>query len=203
MSRWFPKTSVNSMAVILAAIALTFILSTQVRAQQTRSLPENVPQQGDPDRQVRAQEIEAERAARDPQMVMAEINEDFEHLRALSEEMKTALNATPAPDYKHVSDSSAEVKKRATRLKGNLNFPPPPKDDKQQRLQDPGNEFRPLLAAVDRVLRSFLTNPVFSDTGGLDPQLANKAKLDLDDIIKFSEKLRKSAEKMSKNAGKS
>jgi hypothetical protein len=178
------------------------LIAPSLRAQGGRSLPENVPQQGDPDRQVRSQEIEAERRRRDPQIIMAEINEDFTRLRLISDEIKLAIKATGAPDYQHIEDSSAEIKKRATRLRADIVFPPPPKDEKRQKA-DPGDEFLPLLTAMDRLLTSFLTNPIFSDKGNLDKQLANKARYDLDDMIKLSDKLKKSADKMQKMAGKS
>ncbi|MBA3765859.1 MAG: hypothetical protein H0W99_02505 [Acidobacteria bacterium] len=198
----FVRSNLNRIMVVFATFTLILWMSSSLRAQTGRSLPENVPQQGDPDRQVRAQEIEAERARRDPQLIMAEVNEDFGRLRAISEEMKLVIKAAPAPDYRHVADSSAEIKKRATRLKANIVFPPPPKDEKRQKNPDP-DEFQPLLATMDKLLTSFLRNPIFTDTGGIDVQLANKARYDLEDMIKLSDKLRKSADKMQKNAGKS
>jgi hypothetical protein len=200
MNTSYTKSNVNRLVFPLAAIALIVLLAPSLRAQ--RSLPENIPQQGDPDRQVRSQEIEAERTRRDPQLVMAEVNEDFSRLRAIDDEMKLVLKSGGAPDYKRIMESSVEIKKRAARLKANIVFPPPPKDEKRQRT-DPGDEFQLLMATMDRLLTSFLTNPIFSDTGGLDSQLANKARYDLEDIIRLSDKLRKSADKMQKNAGKS
>ena len=197
------KSKVNRLVVhALAAFACVLSIAPSLRAQAVRTLPENVPQQGDPDRQVRAQEIEAERRRRDPQLILAEVNEDFSRLRAISEEMKLAISSKAAPDYQRIEDSSVEIKKRAVRLRGNIVFPPPPKDEKRQKT-DPGDEFLPLLTAMDRLLTSFLTNPIFSDTGEVDPLLANRARYDLEDMIKLSDKLKKSADKMQKNSGKS
>jgi hypothetical protein len=50
-------------------------------------------------------------------------------------------------------------------------------------------------------MTSFLSNPVFSDMGTLDNQLALKARRDLEDMIELSEVVRKGAEKLSKRAG--
>jgi len=199
-------SSLNSggirMVMIFSSIALLLALSSSARAQSLpqRTLPENVPRQRDPTTQVRAQEIEATRTPRDPQLIMAEVNEDFERLRAVDEELKLASKAAAAgPDYKGVANSSTEAKKRATRLKANLVFPQPPKNENRPKSPDmEGDEFSLLLAAMQKRLNSFLTNPIFSDTGGVDAQLATRARYDLDDIIKLSDKLRKSAEKMSK-----
>jgi hypothetical protein len=141
-------------------------------------------------------------AKRDPQLILAEVNEDFARLREIDEDMKAMLASTNALNYKHVAESSAEVKKRAARLKTNLSLPAA-KDDKRPKVQSPGEDLKPALTALEGLINSFLTNPVFSDTGAVDTKQAAKAKLDLDDILELSEKLRKSAEKMSKNAGKS
>ncbi|HEX8140713.1 MAG TPA: hypothetical protein VF544_24315 [Pyrinomonadaceae bacterium] len=188
--------------MLLSSIALLLALSSSVWAQRLpqRTLPDNVPRQRDPTAQVRAQEIEASRTPRDPQLIMAEVNEDFGRLRAVDEELKLASTAAAAgPDYKQVASSSTEAKKRATRLKANLVFPQPPKNENRPKSPDmEGDEFTILLAAMQKRLNSFLTNPIFSDTGGVDAQLATRARYDLEDIIKLSDKLRKSAEKMSK-----
>jgi len=196
------KSNVNRLPVALAAFAFVLLLTPSLRAQSPRTLPQNVPQVGDPDRQVRSQEIEAERTKRDPQLIMAEVNEDFSRLRALDDEMKLVIKTGGTPDYKRIMESSVEIKKRAARLKANIVFPPPPKDEKRQRI-DPGDEFQLLMATMDMLLTRFLTNPIFSDTGSLDSQLATKARYDLEDIIRLSDKLKKSADKMQKNAGKS
>jgi hypothetical protein len=202
MNTSYAKSSLRRMTVVpLAAIALIFLMSSSLRAQRT--LPENVPRVRDPESQVRSQEIETTREKRDPQLIMAEVNEDFGRLRILDEEIKSALKSMATIDYKHIADSSVEIRKRATRLKANIIFPAPPKDEKRPKAEEPGDEFGPLLAAMDRRLTSFLTNPIFSDTGSVDVQLANRAKYDLEDIIKLTDKLRKSATKMEKNAARS
>jgi hypothetical protein len=194
----------NRTMMILSSLALLLALSSSVRAQSLpqRTLPDNVPRQTDPDKRIRAQEIEASRAPRDPQLIMAEVNEDFDRLRAVDEELKMASNSAGA-DYKRVAGSSAEAKKRATRLKANLIFPQPPKNENRAKSPDmETDDFALLLGAMQKRLNSFLTNPIFSDTGGVDAQLALRARHDLEDIIKLSDKLRKSAEKMSKSGGK-
>jgi hypothetical protein len=47
-------------------------------------------------------------------------------------------------------------------------------------------------------MTSFLTNPVFSDMGTLDNQLALKARRDLEYVIDLSEVLKSGADKLSK-----
>lgn len=196
------KSNLNRLVItLLAAFALVLLSAPSIRAQAGRGV-QNVPRLGDPDKQLRAQEIEAERVQRDPQLIMAEVNEDFSRLRVLNDEMKLVIKTGGAPDYRRIMESSVEIKRRAVRLKSNIVFPLPPKDEKRQRI-DPVDEFQLLMATMDMLLTRFLTNPIFSDTGGVDAQLATKARYDLEDIVRLSDKLRKSADKMQKNAGKS
>ncbi len=156
-----------------------------------------------PDQRVRALEIESERK-HDPKDVMAQVNEDFMRLRALDEEMSKALTSKSALDYKSISETTTEIKKRSTRLKTNLTLPEGKKDDKRQAIKDPADgQLTPALASLDVLIQSFTQNPIFSDTGAIDPQLAARARRDLEDIISLSDKIRKSAEKMNKSTAKS
>lgn len=208
MKNWCVRSALNALTIIAAIAALTLVSATSLRAQISPTT--TGPGLSSRDRDINQREtdisnLEREGKAgpkRDPQMILAEVNEDFDHLRAIGEELKTTVASQNALDYKHIAESSADVKKRALRLKTNLALPAP-KDQKREKLQDPGDDLKPSLTILEGLINSFITNPIFSDTGGLDAKLAGKAKLDLDSIIEFSEKVRKSAEKMSKNAGKS
>src|SRR5215210_290362 len=124
------KSNSKRMAIVLASAALVLALSSTLRAQRG-DVPQQMPQQRNPDMQIRALESETETARnnRDPQLVLAEVNEDFGRLRAIDDDFKLAIKAADAPDYKRIEDSSAELKKRATRLKADLVFPAPARDE--------------------------------------------------------------------------
>jgi hypothetical protein len=208
MNDWHDRRAVGRLTVVAALAVLVLASASSLRAQIAPTSAGTGLSGRDRDINQREAEISnLERgskpgAKRDPQLVLAEVNEDFTRLRELDQDIKGMLSATAPLDYKHVAENSAEVKKRATRLKTNLALPSA-KSDKRQKVQSPGDDLKPSLTALELLINSFLTNPIFSDTGDVDAKLAAKAKLDLDDILELSEKLRKSAEKMSKNAGKS
>lgn len=205
----YVKSAMSALTIIAAVAIITLTSATPLRAQIGGQVGSG-PGLSGRDRDINNREAEMSNlerqgkpaSKRDPQMIMAEVNEDFDRLRAIDEEMQTTLSSKTALDYKHVADTSAEVKKRATRLKTNLTFPAG-KDERRQKIEDPGADLKLSVAVLEGLIKSFITNPIFSDSGGLDAQLAGKAKRDLDNIIEFSDKVRKSAEKMSKNAGKS
>ena len=192
------KSKVNKPASVFAAFTLILLLSPSLEAQTRRTLPENVPVEKDPDKRNRAQEIEVERARRDPQVIMAEVNEDFGRLNAIDEQLKLVIKSPTPADNKKIADSSAEIKRRATRLKANLIFLFTTKEEKRPKNSDPDDELNPQLKAMDSVLESFLKNPIFKDVGEIDPQLANRARNDLEDMIKLSDKLKKAAEKCAR-----
>lgn len=201
------RSAMNALGIAAAIAALTLLSATSLHAQINPAT--TGPGLSGRDRDINQRETEMSNLERqgkagpkrDPQMILAEVNEDFDRLRAIDEELKTGLKSENALDYKHIAESSAEVKKRATRLKTNLALPAP-KDMKREKMQEPGADLKPSVVMLESLINSFITNPIFSDSGGLDAKLAGKAKLDLDSIIDLSDKLRKSAEKMSKNAGK-
>lgn len=157
------------------------------------------------ERDSRALEAEAERARkRDPKEVMAEVNEDLRQLNELHGAIAThtvATNQTPA--YGSIVGSTTEIKKRSTRLRTNLALP---KGDSKEKFPDfkdaEQGELQPALSSLNQLLESFLHNPIFSDAGEIDMQLAAKARHDLDSIIVLSEKVRKNAEKRSKLSAK-
>jgi hypothetical protein len=82
-----------------------------------------------------------------------------------------------------------------------------PKADSKEKVPDfkeaEQGELQPALSQLNQLLESFLHNPIFSDTGDIDLELAARARRDLDSIVVLSEKVRKNAEKRSKTISKS
>jgi len=152
------------------------------------------------ERTLGALENESRRAKRDAQTIMAEVNEDFERLRAINEEIKTAAAPATPFNFKLLSDNAVEIKKRGTRLRSNLAALP--KAEKEDKGKEPvpmdDAQLRSLLGSLNVSMTSFLTNPVFSDMGTLDNQLALKARRDLEYVIDLSEVLKSGADKLSK-----
>jgi hypothetical protein len=189
---------------LLAAAAFVCAAQALARAQAQPSAPPP-PNLDMREQQIRSMELEKERARRDPQAILTEINEDLRRLQALNEEMGHAASAPQQPDYKYLFDSTAEVKKRALRLKTDLALPQGAKEEKRNDLKGADNgQVQPGLSMLNKLLDGFLHNPIFSggDVGALDPHLTAQAKRDLDDIIALSEKLRKTADKLNKSGGK-
>jgi septal ring factor EnvC (AmiA/AmiB activator) len=187
----FFLTSIFFLTAFLAIGTIGYAQGSTVRVRDLSSS----------ERELSALESESNRKKRDPQTIMAEINEDFSRLRVIKDEIKAAHGSAQL-DYKNISDNAVEIKKRGTRLRADLAALP--KADKSQKESVPLNEahMRSLLSSVHDVLNAFLSNPVFSDMGSLDNQLALKARRDLENLIGLSEVMKTGADKLSKNSPK-
>lgn len=184
------------------ALSITFFLvalsasATVVQAQRNVATRDT----SSTERTLGALENESRRTKRDAQTIMAEVNEDFERLRAINEEIKTAAAPATPFNFKSLSDNAVEIKKRGTRLRSNLAALPKAEKDAKEKEPVPTDDaqMRSLLVSLNTSLTGFLTNPVFSDMGTLDNQLALKARRDLEYVIGLSDVLKSGAEKLSK-----
>jgi len=141
----------------------------------------------------------------DPQgSALLQIKEDFKRIQIINNLMMSMTWANNQFDYPYISDVTAEIKTRATRLKANLTLPEP-EDDKsalKNENQPNGGQMKASLLKLDHSIMGFVTNPVFQNPGVIDLQLSAKASRDLKSIIELSNSIRKSTDKLSKNAKK-
>jgi septal ring factor EnvC (AmiA/AmiB activator) len=191
-----PDALIKSFVFTTVFFALIFLASvTPAHGQvRVRDLTAN-------ERDISVLENDSRKTRRDAQTIMSEVNEDFDRLRAINDEIKTSTSA-PQLDYKKISDNASEMKKRGTRLRTNLSSLP--KSDKTEKPVAPANEaeMRGLLASTHESLTAFLNNPIFSDMGSLDNQLALKARRDLESVISISDVIKSGADKLGKNSNK-
>jgi hypothetical protein len=189
---------VTTVALSLGFFALALFASATVANAQGRNLATR--DTSTTERTIGALENESRRTKRDAQTIMAEVNEDFERLRAINEEIKTAAAPTTPFNFKSLSDNALEIKKRGIRLRSNLAALP--KAEKDDRAKEPvptdDAQMKSLLGSLNASLSGFLSNPVFSDMGTLDNQLALKARRDLEYVIGLSDVLKNGAEKLGK-----
>ena len=90
----------------------------------------------------------------------------------------------------------AEIKKYSTRLKTNLALP----ETKQEKAQVETNDeqIEESLRTLRKHIYDFVTNPLFESPGVLDLEQGRKAGHDLNVIIKLSESITKSGDKVKK-----
>jgi hypothetical protein len=187
----------------LFLISLLSVPGVAVPIGQQPSAPSQV-RMVERENSARENEREERTRKRDPNEVMAEVNDDLRQLNELNGAIAMHTSSSNQPlDYGSILGSATEVKKRSTRLRTNLALP---KAEIKEKVPDfkeaEQGELLPALTSLNQLLESFLHNPIFSDAGEIDMQLAAKARHDLDSIVVLSEKVRKNAEKRSKLSAK-
>lgn len=136
--------------------------------------------------------------------LLPQIKEDFSRIQVVNNEMMRKIFEEEVIDFKRISDSVAEIRKRASRLKVNLMLPE--FDDNQASLKLPdapiGGQVKESLLALDTMIMNFVRNPLFQQPGVVDAKLAARAGRELRAIIEFSGGMRKEVERLSKLTGR-
>jgi hypothetical protein len=140
-------------------------------------------------------ETAAAKDQRQLKALMAQTEEDFNRILMLHNEIARALSSNNALDYKFVSEASAEIKKRASRVQSSLHLAPnegqPPA--KPEEFED--SQMKDALIKLCKQIRSFVTNPSIEKPGTVDAQQLTKARGDLESVIQLSAQINK----LSKN----
>lgn len=131
-----------------------------------------------------------------------QVQEDFTNIQVANNKMLRAVFIDKTLDYKQISSATEEIRKRALRLRGNLLLPKADEKEKGRDSQLPSDDeqLKAALLTLDRSIMDFVKNPLFKMNNVIDPALASKAGHDLENIIEFSEKVRKSVQSLSKTA---
>ena len=129
--------------------------------------------------------------------------DDFRRLQVVNNEMMRATfsdETSNTLDYRRISEATAEINRRASRLKANLLFPKPEREEQRPKDEDISNDkqLKASLLALDKLIMDFVNNPVFR-SGTVDTQRSVKAGQVLVRIIELSRAVKLGAEKLSKS----
>jgi hypothetical protein len=199
---------VTSFVSIIRLLAFSLALATPLLAQQNPTNPPPPERDNRSELRMRDENITLLERGKDEtqkkQAALAQMNEDFARIQSIDKDMLSAVSTDGVPDYKRLLDGLTDIRKRATRLKDYLVLPPTAKDEKAQKKRDESDtsQLRPALTTLNDLIVSFVTNPLFRKDANVDYMLVARARRDLDGIIDFSEKIRKSVEKLDKAANK-
>jgi len=209
MKRYQDTSAVRGIISLTAAVAFLLILSTPIPAQRPQPLSPSERKarertRFEQDLQLRGlineRNVDQSENQNQLRQVIEQTKVDFERIQVLDRNLMLVVLANNGFDYKNLTDSTSEIRKRAKRLKDNMKLPPP--IEGQADLLKPNEIGQPqmktaLLQLNDRIV-SFVTNPLFQAANWIDVQLGAKASRDLDAIIELSGDIKKSAERLSK-----
>jgi hypothetical protein len=135
-------------ALIAAMVCLITVITTPALAQSGASRPSSVGRRVD-ELNRQSENLDREALVRDleggpekhtdqkrSQAITAQVKQDFERLQVVYSEIVLAMSANEALDYKFISVATAEIKKRASRLKNNLALPQPENNAPSRKKED-------------------------------------------------------------------
>ena len=128
--------------------------------------------------------------------LMEQTQEDFTRILTLHNEIARALSSKNDLNYRFVSDATAEIKKRASRVQSTLALGLSSEDTPIQAKSDP--EIKDSLIKLCKEIRSFVTNPVIENPTTVDADQLTRARRDLETLIQLSGLIKKDADKISK-----
>lgn len=137
---------------------------------------------------------------RDPKVVAAELQEDFEHIQIVDNDLlQAASNSTPL-NLEFVIKSSADLVQHSKRLQENLGHLEPEKGSEPPKLEPVTDveQLKHSLANLDTLITEFVHNPLFTNPSTRDAELFVKARRGLVQIIALSEHIKKNTEELSK-----
>ena len=132
--------------------------------------------------------------------LMAQTEEDFNHMLMLHNEIARALTANKPIDYRFVAEATGEIRKRATSIQSNLVLSPPAEEMKpiEMAAETTEPEMKDALIKLCKQIRNFVTNPVIEQPNVIDVDKLAIAKRDLEGVIQLSAHLKREADVLSK-----
>ena len=128
--------------------------------------------------------------------LMEQTDEDFTRILTLHNEIARALVSKKDLNYRFVSDATAEIKKRASRVQSSLALGLSPDDAPVKENSDP--EIKDSLIKLCKEIRSFVTNPIIENPNTVDALQLTRARRDLESLIQLSGLIKKDADKLNK-----
>lgn len=127
--------------------------------------------------------------------------EDFDRMLTRHNEIARVLSATQPVDYHFVSDATAEIQKRATRLQTTLALHQLPTETRvvEKSVELDETQLKDELIRMCRQIRSFVTNPVIENPNTVDAQQLTNARRVLESVIQLSAHLKKEATRLEKH----
>ena len=123
-----------------------------------------------------------------------QLREDFVKLYSVNREKLAAL------DYKGLSETTADLKDRATRLKYNVPLLMVTNKSEKPRYEKSPDQLPSMLSELARLLDSFFGSPIFRESSANDAERRAKAVQDLESIIVLSDTISKVAKGMKASA---
>jgi hypothetical protein len=133
--------------------------------------------------------------------LLKQISDDFREIQNLNNTMMAQAWAKEDLDYRYIYDMVSQIRKKASRLKTNLSLPEPEGSNEKQPAIEiaTAQDLRKGLLYLDRLIMSFVMNPLFKQVKVVEVASSIRASRDLVALIEHSDRLKRSAARLSKS----
>jgi len=205
MSNWrkFAKRSTVLFCVLLTVFAVAIVARSQVRYPGPESR-ENNRSMDEYDRTLNRMKNDAKAASERRRSLFPQINEDFQRLQVIHNEIVRMLQPDKGLNYDRLADLTGDMKKRGARLRENLALPEPDKTHAEPAHAETIDEahIKKTIADLHDVVVSFIANPIFKNIGVVEPKTIDAATKDLNNLMDLSDELKREAKTLGKSAKK-
>ena len=200
MSNW--RKIASRSTVLLFALLTVFAAAVVARSQVRYPGPaarEGNRSMDEYDRTLNLMKNDAKRRSERRRNLFPQINDDFQRIQVIHNEMVRMLQPDKGLNYDRLTDLTGDMKKRSERLRENLALPEPEKTGTPSPHVDAIDEAHIKKTIVDLhdVVVSFVANPIFKNLGVVDAKVVDAATKDLDNIIDLSEEIKKEAKTLA------
>ena len=194
MSNW-RKIAERSTVLFCVLLSVSVVARSQTPAarEDNRTLDEY-------DRTLNVMKNDAKAASARRRSLFPQINEDFQRIQVIHNEIVRMLQPDKGLNYDRLADLTNDMKKRSARLRDNLALPQPQKPDTPATHSEAIDEahIKKTIADLHDVIVSFVANPIFKNLGVVDAKVVDGAGENLDDIIDLSEEIKREAKLLGK-----
>jgi len=194
MSNW-RKIAERSTVLFCVLLSVSVVARSQTPAarEDNRTLDEY-------DRTLNVMKNDAKAASARRRSLFPQINEDFQRIQVIHNEIVRMLQPDKGLNYDRLADLTNDMKKRSARLRDNLALPQPQKPDTPPTHSEAIDEahLKKTIADLHDVIVSFVANPIFKNLGVVDAKVVDGAGENLDDIIHLSEEIKREAKLLGK-----
>jgi len=201
MSNW--RKIANRSTVLLFAFLTVLALAVTAKSQ---GFPGPAAREGNRamdeyDRTINRMKNDARAAGERRRSLFPQINEDFQRIQVIHNEIVRMLQPDKQLNYDRLADLTGDMKKRGERLRQNLSLPEPEKDETQSPHAEAIDEthIKNSIADLHDVIVSFVANPLFKNLGVVDAKVVDAAGASLDSIIGLSDELKREAKLLGKS----
>jgi hypothetical protein len=142
----------------------------------------------------------ASKDSREVKALIEQTEEDFNRILTRHNEFARLLASTQPFDYHFITEATAEIHKRATRLQSTLALEQLPEETRVVEKTDEidAAHMKDALVKMCTQIRSFVTNPVIENPSTVDAQHLSTARRDLESMIQLSGHIKKESAKLDK-----